>query len=133
VILYVEDDEDSREVMQVLLVEGLGYATPGQVTIFADSTDFMTRLNNMTFKPTLILLDIHMQPFDGFQMLWMVRQNSVYANVPVIALTASVMNEEVARLRTAGFSGCIAKPINMRTFPAQLQQILKGEEIWRVV
>src|SRR5690242_21427523 len=48
---------------------------------------------------------------NGFQMLQMVREDSVYCDTKVVALTASVMNEEVERLRKSGFDGAIGKPI----------------------
>jgi DNA-binding NarL/FixJ family response regulator len=50
--------------------------------------------------------------------------------VAVVALTASVMYEEVRRLRDAGFDGVIAKPINFDTFPAALDRILSGGQVW---
>jgi len=48
-------------------------------------------------------------------------------------MTASVMNEEVHRLRTCGFDGCLAKPIDFDSFPEALNRILSGEKIWRIV
>jgi len=44
-----------------------------------------------------------------------------------------VMNEEVIKLRTSGFNGVIAKPIDQDLFPQMMQRVLNGEEIWRVV
>lgn len=129
-ILYVEDDLQSREVMYLLLVEAMGLS---QVTIFEDSTDFLARVNQIYPKPDVILLDIHVRPYDGFEMLQMLRQDNNFANMPVVALTASVMNEEVQQLKYAGFSGVLAKPIDMDTFPDMLNRILAGEQIWRVI
>jgi CheY-like chemotaxis protein len=73
------------------------------------------------------------QPYDGFEMLQMIRQRTRFNDTPVVALTASVMNEEVQKLRQAGFNGCLAKPIDMNTFPDTLNRILLGESIWRVL
>jgi CheY-like chemotaxis protein len=66
-------------------------------------------------------------------MLAMLRQLPDFAHVPAVAITASVMNEEIAKLRTAGFNGCVAKPIDMDTFPDCVEQLLKGEAVWRIV
>ncbi|RPI97723.1 MAG: response regulator, partial [Chloroflexi bacterium] len=107
VILYFEDDPLSREVMKVCLTRGMGYHN---VWIFEDSADFENRLNSAGMKPDIIFLDIHMEPIDGFAMLKLVRQSETYQSTKVIALTASVMNEEVTILREAGFDGVIAKP-----------------------
>jgi CheY-like chemotaxis protein len=71
-----------------------------------------------------------MEPIDGFEMLRLIHQEERYQKIPVVALTASVMNEEVRKLRESGFDGVIAKPLNYETFPRTLQRILNGEEVW---
>ena len=129
VFLYIENDELSREVMKTLLLRGLGYR---HLTMFDTSTHFEKHLGNLEQKPDVIFLDIHMEPIDGFEMLKLIRQNKDHQTTPVIALTASVMNEEVRRLREAGFDGVIAKPINYDIFPAALGRILNGEQIWNI-
>jgi CheY-like chemotaxis protein len=129
-VLYVEDDPMSREVMQVLLVDSLGLQ---QVTIFENSQNFWPRLLSLDPRPQLILLDIHVHPLTGFQMLELLRHNPEFAQVPVVAMTASVMNEEVQLLRQAGFNGVFPKPVDIDLFPANLARILQGESIWQIV
>jgi CheY-like chemotaxis protein len=128
-VLYVEDDPQSREVMELLLRSELGLSN---ITIFEDSTDFMARVERLRLKPDIILLDIHMHPYTGFEMLEMLREQGAWSSVPVIALTASVMNEEVQQLKLAGFNGVIAKPIDLDTFPDALQRVLNGQQVWRI-
>jgi CheY-like chemotaxis protein len=126
-ILYVEDDARSRKILHLLL-------NPiAQLTSFEDSTDFLERLAALQPAPDLILLDIHVKPYNGFEMLAMVRQLEQFTSTPVVALTASVMNEEVDQLRTAGFNSVIAKPIDVDTFPELLARIHAGETIWRII
>jgi len=129
VILYFEDDRLSREVMRACLTRGLGYR---EVWIFEDSADFESRLHRVGAKPDVIFLDIHIEPIDGFTMLNLIRQSDTYRTTKVIALTASVMNEEVKLLKEAGFDGVIAKPLDYDTFPATLHRILQGEQIWHI-
>lgn len=129
VILYFEDDILSREVMRACLTRGMGYKN---VWIFEDSTDFENRLNEVAAKPDIIFLDIHIEPIDGFAMLKQLRQSETYQSTKVIALTASVMNEEVKLLKDAGFDGVIAKPLDYDTFPNVLHRILKGEQVWHI-
>jgi two-component system cell cycle response regulator DivK len=128
-LLYVEDDAGSRKVMR-LLVSIVPQIV--QLTIFEDSTDFMERLQALEPVPDVFLLDIHVSPYNGFGMLAMLRAQRGYADKMVIALTASVMNEEINRLKEAGFDGVLAKPLNFRTFPDTLLRILAGEHIWTV-
>ena len=127
--LYVEDEPLSRMVMEVLMVRGLGYTN---LTIFENSSEFMQRVLQLPGKPDVFFLDIHMQPHTGFEMLKMLRQHPVYQSARVIALTASVMSEEVELLKQSGFDGAIAKPINQVTFPQMLNLILNGEEVWSI-
>jgi CheY-like chemotaxis protein len=130
VVLYVEDDPQSRKLMSMLLK---GRMALPHVTILEDSTDFVEKINAMSPKPNIVFLDIHVKPHDGFEMLELLRKQEWSDGTPIVALTASVMNEEVHKLRTAGFDGCLAKPIDLSTFPDMMKQIISGETIWRIL
>jgi CheY-like chemotaxis protein len=127
VFLYVEDDALSCEIMQIMM-EGLGQT----LVVFEDSTDFMTRVETLTPQPNIIFLDIHVQPYSGFDMLSMLRQNPTHEKTKVVALTASVMNEEIARLKTSGFNGAIGKPLDFEQFPQLLEKLTRGDEVWHI-
>lgn len=129
VFVYVEDEPLSRTVMMLLLTKALGYEN---VTIFEDSRNFITKLESLGERPDIIFLDIHVQPLNGFEMLAELRAHPAFRDAKIIALTASVMNEEVDLLKTAGFDGGIAKPIDQMAFPDLLRRILAGEEIWHI-
>lgn len=129
-VLYVEDDPHSRTLMRMLLN---GRMKLPNVTIFENSEDFLAKVEALTPKPDVIFLDIHMQPHDGFTMLSMLQQLDWARNTRIVALTASVMNEEVVKLRQSGFDGCLAKPIDLSTFPDTFQRIVDGEAIWRII
>jgi CheY-like chemotaxis protein len=129
VVLYVEDDELSCEIMQLLLEGEMG----SQVIIFQDSSDFLARVQALQSKPDVVLLDIHVKPHNGFEMLTMLRSLASFRTVPIVALTASVMNEEVQQLKSAGFNSIIAKPIDQDTFGCTLNRIVKGEHQWHTI
>ena len=127
--LYVEDDPLSREVMQMIMENAMDVE---HLTIFEDSQDFGHRLDRLLEKPDLILLDIHVLPINGFAMLKLIRAHQAYKDTKVIALTASVMNSEIAQLRSSGFNGAIAKPLQLTNFPMLIERILNGDAIWNV-
>jgi CheY-like chemotaxis protein len=127
--LYVEDDALSRDGLDVVLRRVMGI---DQLWMFEDSADFISRVHGLPCKPDVFLLDIHMQPYTGFEMLSMLRSDPAYARSTVIALTASVMNEEVEMLRTSGFNGVIGKPIDVSTFPDLIERVVGGESIWHI-
>ncbi len=128
-VFYVEDDPMSRMVLEILLREQMGLL---HVVIFADSNNFEDRIDEFPFVPDIIFLDIHLKPLNGFQMLEILREHPVFKSKPIVALTASVMNEEVKQLQESGFDGVLAKPIKEDTFPDILKRLLDGEQIWSV-
>lgn len=128
--LYVEDDPLSREIMKMMMENLMGVS---RLTLFEDSQQFLPRLQQIEKHPTVFLLDIHVRPYDGFEMLNILRQHPEFAESYVIALTASVMNEEVDRLRTSGFDGAIAKPLSVHTFPNLIERVLSGESVWHIM
>lgn len=128
-LLYVEDDPNSRSVVQMGI-----RLDPGKFTLslFEDSVDFEQKLLALTPQPDLILLDIYVNPISGFEMLKIIRTHSQYDQTPVVALTASVMSEEIHMLQTAGFHGVISKPLNIDIFGELLQRIIAGESVWHI-
>jgi CheY-like chemotaxis protein len=127
--LYVEDDPISRDVIRIALKMVMGY---DQLCIFEDSENFLERVGSLPGIPDIFLLDIHIKPFNGFEMLKMLRQNGTYADSRIIALTASVMNEEVAMLMESGFDGGLGKPIDPDIFPSLINRIVNGETVWHI-
>jgi CheY-like chemotaxis protein len=127
--LYVEDDPLSQEIMQMITTHGMGVQT---LTTFSDSHRFIERVWALPQKPDIFLLDIHVKPIDGFEMLRLLRAERDFYDAKIIALTASVMNEEVANLQTSGFDGAIAKPLSLHTFPSLIQKIVSGERVWHI-
>lgn len=128
-VLYVEDDALSQRILQMLLHE----VGVDNVVVFANSEDFLRRAEALEPPANLIFLDIHVKPYTGFDMLRMLRESPVYRDTRVIALTASVMNEEIQQLRRAGFNGCLAKPIDGDQFPDTFAQILAGQTVWKII
>ena len=121
VILYVEDDVNSRDVMQIILQDLMQCET---FYFFEESRNFLARVQSLTPQPDVIILDIHVAPHDGFEMIAMLRRDPAFEGVPIVALTASVMNEEIERLQQIGFDAIFPKPIDVDTFADDLRQVL---------
>lgn len=128
-LLYVEDDARSRDVLR--MVQRMNPEL-FELVIFDNSQDFESRLSQLEPQPDLILLDIHVQPYSGFDMLERIRSHREYDAIRVIALTASVMNEEIELLQRAGFHSVVSKPLNMDEFPDLVQRIMRDEKVWYV-
>jgi two-component system cell cycle response regulator DivK len=127
--LYVEDDTRSRQVMELIMTKAMKVQN---LVMFEESSDFIARVKALPKQPDVILLDIHVTPHDGFVMLNMIRRDTALKETTVIALTASVMNEEVEKLRTKGFDGAISKPLSVSLFPGLIQRVVAGEPVWHI-
>lgn len=60
--------------------------------------------------PDIVLLDIHLPGFDGFETLRRLRKIPAMARVPVVALTADVLWGDRNAMLAAGFDDYLAKP-----------------------
>lgn len=127
--VYFEDEPHSRVVLEMILTRVMGFE---HVYIFENSAHYMARLDDVPILPTVLFLDIHMEPHNGFEILTTLRNTPAYQDMTIIAITASVMNDEVDMLQDSGFDGAIAKPIDQVKFPTLLERILNGESVWNV-
>jgi two-component system, cell cycle response regulator DivK len=112
-ILIVEDnDKNMKLTRDVLQFNGFGTveATTGE--------DGVTMARE--HLPALILMDIALPGIDGVEATRQLKAEPPTAAIPIIALTASVMEADRARFGEAGFAGLIAKPIDVLTFPHQV-------------
>jgi len=108
-ILIVEDNEKNlklvRDVLQVKGYETLEAGTAEEGLKIARAR-----------KPALILMDIQLPGMSGIEALKALRAAPATASIPVIAITASVMQQDRQQIMSAGFNGFIEKPINLRNF-----------------
>ena len=130
VLVYVEDDEASIIVMRAIVERVMKLQT---LHVLQNRADFMEQVKQLGVRPDIFLFDIQMNPFNGFDLLAMLRNDPQFNKSKVVALTASVMSEEVARLKRRGFDGAIAKPLNIDAFPDLIAKIMNGESVWYIV
>lgn len=128
-LVYVEDDENSILVMKMVVERVMGLQA---LHVLQSRADFVQQVKGLGFVPDVFLLDIQMKPYDGIELLSMLRNDTQFKESKVIALTASVTNEEVSHLKKSGFDGAIAKPLDIEAFPDLIQKILGGESVWYI-
>jgi CheY-like chemotaxis protein len=66
--------------------------------------------------PALILMDIQLPGISGIEALQRLREDPVTRTIPVIAVTASAMQQNQREITAAGFDGYLPKPININDF-----------------
>jgi CheY-like chemotaxis protein len=116
-ILVVEDDEKSRR----LLTDVLGYHGY-EVAAFASGECGLRHARGS--PPDAALLDIQLPGISGFDLLAALRAAATGVPVPVVAVTASVMDHDRRRILAAGFDAYVAKPVNIRELLETLHQLL---------
>ena len=71
-------------------------------------------------KPNLILLDLAMPGINGWEIQRRLRQQPQLSHIPIIALTALAMQEDIDKALSAGFDGYITKPYRVDSLREQL-------------
>ena len=75
-------------------------------------------------SPDLVLMDLQLPGIGGHEALLRMRSDPRCREIPVVAVTAFAMKDDIERAEQAGFDGYIAKPISVRALPAQLAPFL---------
>ena len=129
VLVYVEDDANSILVMKMVVERIMGLP---KLHVLQSRADFIQQVRELGVAPDIFLLDIQMKPYDGVELLSMLRKDARFTGSKVIALTASVTNEEVSQLKSSGFDGAISKPLNIEMFPDLISRIINGDSVWHI-
>ena len=116
-VLIVEDNERNLKLVRDVL-QAKGYAT-----LEAGTAEHGLELAR-GHSPALILMDIHLPGMSGIEALKRLRADAATAAIPVIAITASVMQESVREVMAAGFDALIEKPINVLGFLDRVKSFL---------
>jgi DNA-binding response OmpR family regulator len=115
-ILVIEDDEDIRELLTVLL-EAEGYS----VNVAADGLQAREQLHTAG-RPAAIILDWMMPRVDGEEFLTELRAGP-FAETPVIVLSGNEAAKEKARRLKAE---CLKKPVEFEELADVLNHLLFG-------
>jgi two-component system, cell cycle response regulator DivK len=116
-ILLVEDNEKNRKLAHDVLVHQ-GYRVAD-----AESGEEALRLVRQE-RPDLVLMDIHLPGIDGIAALRQLRADPATRDIPVMAVTASAMTHDRAKIMAAGFDGYQSKPISVKTFLVAVRELL---------
>ena len=121
-VLYVDDEPDIREVVELSLGLGSGL----KVATCASGEHALQRLS--TWRPDLILLDVMMPGLDGPGTLARLRADPELARIPVVFLTAKALQAERQRFLSLGAVAIIAKPFDPLKLAGEVQTIWQGIE-----
>ncbi|TVP52328.1 MAG: response regulator [Halomonadaceae bacterium] len=116
-VLVVDDNAANRQLVRDML-------EPEGLTV--DEADHGRSALNQARQalPDLVLMDIRMPVMDGYAALAAMQEDPLLRQVPAVALTASVMEPEAARIHRAGFKGYLRKPVGRQELLAELARFL---------
>jgi two-component system cell cycle response regulator DivK len=117
-ILIIEDNEKNMKLVRdVLRVKGYQTLEAGNAE---DGIELATQRT-----PDLVLMDIQLPGMNGIDALGVLRGNPATSAIPVVAVTASVMQQDRKQITEAGFDGYIGKPINLKEFLETVRSMLE--------
>ena len=118
-ILVVEDTEDNRRILRDLLTRA------GFELIEAMDGESGVSMA-ITHRPDLILMDIQLPIFDGYEATRRIKANPETRNIPIIAVTSYALSGDENKALAAGCDGYVAKPFSPRRILAMVQEFLPG-------
>lgn len=113
-MLIVEDDPAIIELIRFLLErEGI------EVEVAHDGLEALDRLE--TFSPDLILLDLKLPKLEGMDVLWEMRQNSKWSNLPVVVISVDSSPHTMLQGWRLGVDSYFIKPFD----PDELLRVVR--------
>ncbi|MBV8534705.1 MAG: response regulator [Alphaproteobacteria bacterium] len=126
-ILYVEDNPANLD-----LIERIFTALPN-VTLLAAQTARAGLELAVTRRPDLIVLDITLPEMSGYDVLARLKLMPETKHIPVLALSALAMPQDISHGLAAGFSRYVTKPIDVNAFLAAVEESLHGSPVRHAV
>jgi len=107
-LLVVDDNRINQKiVLHVLGKSGMHIETAN------DGRKAVDMLMRKDKKYDLILMDINMPILDGYAATAEIRRESVFSDIPIIALTTLILESEIEKMFGHGVSGYLSKPLEV--------------------
>ncbi|MCI5065489.1 response regulator [bacterium] len=132
IILLVEDDvADVKLTKRVLSKSKLHLS----LNVVRDGVEAMAYLRregefSQAVRPDLVLLDLNLPKKDGREVLKEIREDKALKSLPVVVLTTSQAEEDIARSYDLHANCFITKPVDLQQFTKVVQAV---EDFWLTV
>ncbi len=117
-LLYIEDNPANAEMLAGLLKRHGGY----ELSLAVDGRTGLELLRSR--QPELLLIDIDLPGIDGIEVCRRVRSDPRCAGLPLVALSAKAMPEDIQQALDAGFDRYLTKPLDFRLLLKTLDALL---------
>lgn len=120
-VLVVDDNKNNR-ILESDILEIAGF------TVFEAETAQQGIDLALSKRPDIIVMDVRLPDMRGTEAAKILRQNDRSRNIPIIFVTASVMNADKREMVGIANIGFIGKPINTRTFALEIERYLNSNQ-----
>jgi CheY-like chemotaxis protein len=132
-LLLAEDNPDDVEIAiralrKSRLINDIRVVRDGEEALNLLFPDGVRDLNQ--FRPDLILLDLNLPKVSGFDVLDRIKTSDELSSTPVIVLTVSEREEDIARAYRLGANTYITKPVDFAKFTHAIDTLW---EYWMVI
>ena len=122
VILVVDDVLENRKLVQASLKD-----FDIDLIMAENGKEAIELLKNVNVN--LILMDLRMPVMDGYEAATILKNDERLKNIPLIALTASVMGKDLEKVSKYGFDGYLRKPVILDDLIEELAKYLKYQAL----
>ncbi len=127
-ILLVEDNQDHAELTLKALKNGNTGNNIFWVKDGEEAMEFLQRTNRWAKdgdapRPGLILLDINLPKLSGHEVLKRIKADDSLRAIPVVMLTTSDRDEEVAASYKSGVNSFVTKPVKFSDFLERIKNV----------
>lgn len=120
-VLVVEDDPDHRKINATIL-RHRGY----RVLEASDGEEALRQVD--AERPDVVVMDASLPRLDGWKATERLKADPATRAIPVLMLTARVLEAEKERTARAGCDGYLEKPCDPRRMVAEVERLLAGLE-----
>lgn len=124
-LLYVEDNPSNMKLIEQII------ARHADISLLTALDGYGGIEIARASQPDVILLDINMPGMNGYEALALLQSDPSTAHIPVIALTANAMPQDITRGLKAGFFRYVTKPIMVNALMEALNMALEFAETGR--
>lgn len=126
-ILLVEDNPADVRLAQEAFKDA---RVPNRLHVARDGVEALSMLRDATGavpRPDLILLDLNLPRKDGREVLQDIKQDEALRHIPVVVLSTSQSEQDIARSYRLGANAFVTKPVDIDRF---FQVIRSLEQFW---
>ena len=127
-ILIVEDNLINQKVLTTLL-----HLSGMHITIANNGQEAVDIVKESKIDFDIVLMDINMPIMDGYTATQMIRLDSKYDTLPIIAFTALVLDSEIQKMFQSGINAFLSKPLNIGKLYTALAIYLTYEPVKKTI